>query len=92
MPYPLDGLCTLRTGVKTKRISSFDRTGGNGDCRPIAQGATEILAQIQGAGIIRHIWFTIACDDPMYRRHLILRMFWNGEEHPSVECPVGDFF
>ncbi len=23
---------------------------------------------------------------------MILRMFWDGEEEPSVEVPIGDFF
>jgi hypothetical protein len=25
-------------------------------------------------------------------RHLILRIYWDGQEQPSVECPIGDFF
>ena len=23
---------------------------------------------------------------------LILRIYWDGEDYPSVECPIGDFF
>lgn len=88
----LDSLCTLKKGVKTRRASSFDKSGGNRDCRWIKEGDTEILADIKGAGIIKHIWITVNCDDPMHRRKLILRMYWNGEKEPSVECFLGDFF
>ncbi|MDA1192151.1 MAG: DUF2961 domain-containing protein [Candidatus Poribacteria bacterium] len=91
MTSPLDGLATLRT-ARTKRISSYDRTGGNSDRIPIEPGETAVLADIEGSGIIKHIWFTIAHGDAMYRRNMILRMYWDGQEHPSVEAPVGDFF
>lgn len=78
--------------VKTRRISSYDKTGGNGDCRRIAAGETEILADIAGTGIIKHIWFTAACEEPMYRRKLILRMLLEPRTAPQCSCPLGDFF
>src|SRR5688572_31428019 len=34
---------------------------------------------------------TVGGDD-QYPRKLVIRMWWDGEEHPSVECPLGDFF
>ncbi|HOM72727.1 MAG TPA: DUF2961 domain-containing protein, partial [Armatimonadota bacterium] len=40
-------------------------------------------------GVIRHIWITV---DPKFYRDCILRMFWDGEDSPSVEVPLGDFF
>lgn len=88
----LNSLCKLSTGIKSKRISSYDMKGGNGDCWYIKPGETRVIADIPRSGIIRHIWFTIACDDAMYRRNIVLRMFWNGETSPSVESPIGDFF
>ena len=87
----LDNLASLRD-YQSKRISSFDKTGGNGDCIPIEPGKTATLAEIQGPGIIKHIWITISCPDPMIRRNAVLRMFWDGEADPSVESPIGDFF
>jgi len=39
-----------------------------------------------------HLWCTVAHGDPFYSSKLTLRMYWDGEEHPSVECPLGDFF
>jgi hypothetical protein len=47
------------------------------------------LADIHGAGAIQHIWFA---NIKGRLRNLILRVFWDGQEHPSVECPLGDFF
>jgi len=46
------------------------------------------LADIEGPGAIQQIWMTPA--KPW--RRLILRIFWDDQDHPSVECPVGDFF
>ncbi|MDP4147350.1 MAG: DUF2961 domain-containing protein [Bacillota bacterium] len=55
----------------------------------IKPGATAIIAEIEGSGVINHMWFTC---DPKYWRSLILRIYWDGEENPSVEVPLGDFF
>jgi hypothetical protein len=92
MPGPLDQLALLRPGFRTKRISSYDRTGGNADCITIEAGENRVIAEMAGAGVVKHIWITIGCDDPMIRRNAILRMFWDSEENPSVEAPIGDFF
>ena len=92
MTSPLGNIFEIPEGVKTKRISSFDRTGGNKDMLFIAAGETATIAQIEGAGIIKHIWVTIACGDLMLRRNAVLRMYWDGNENPSVESPIGDFF
>src|SRR5262249_30491229 len=55
----------------------------------IAPGTTAVLADITGPGALQHIWATIAGSR---WRLLILRMFWDDQTVPSVECPVGDFF
>jgi hypothetical protein len=54
----------------------------------IQPGETFELADIQGPGAIQQIWMTPTGN----RRFSILRMYWDDQEHPSVECPVGDFF
>jgi hypothetical protein len=74
------------------RSSSYDRSGGNADARPIAPGETLTLLDENGPGLVSHVWFTIASDDPHHLKALVLRMFWDGEATPSVESPVGDFF
>lgn len=87
----LRDLARLRDS-RSRRVSSFDRSGGNQDRLTIAPGETVELAKIDGAGCVTHIWTTIACRDPFHLRKLILRMWWDGEAEPSVETPVGDFF
>lgn len=91
MINPLDSLYTLKS-CRSKRISSFDRTGGNADRITLEAGETATLAQIGGGGIIRHIWFTVSSKDPLFRRNAVLRMYWDGEREPSVQAPIGDFF
>jgi hypothetical protein len=75
-----------------KRDSSYDRTGGNADARTIAAGETLTLLDDAGPGMISHVWFTIASEDPNHLKALVLRMYWDGESTPSVDTPVGDFF
>ena len=88
----LSGLMYMRN-VKNMRISSFDTTGGNTDCRKdIKPDETLTLCDIRGSGVIRHIWITISPPEEGLRRDLILRMYWDGQEHPSVLAPIGDFF
>lgn len=54
----------------------------------IQPGQTFEICDIRGSGVIEHIWMT-----PTGRwRDVILRMYWDGSETPSVEAPVGDFF
>ena len=91
MNGPLSGLAALQN-IRTKRISSYDRTGGNVDSIKIAPGETVTIADIPGAGVIKHIWITVWHADPMFRRNMVLRMYWDGAKKPAVECPLGDFF
>ena len=55
----------------------------------IEAGATFELAAIDGPGIIRHIWMA---DSTEVNRSLIIRMYWDDSDTPSVEVPLGDFF
>jgi len=59
---------------------------------PFTDGQTVTLAEIEGAGCIRHIWITTPPGNPLHDRSLILRCYWDGQELPAVECPLGDFF
>lgn len=90
---PLAGLASLKN-FESRRASSSSpnwRTG-NDDYRPIEPGGTLTLAELEGPGQIVHFWCTIAHSDPNYSRMLTLRIYWDGEKNPSVECPIGDFF
>ena len=88
---PLAQLARLRT-TRSKRASSWDTTGGNTDYCIIAPGEARVLADIQGPATITHIWVTMSSPDRMHLRKVVLKMYWDGEDHPSVLSPVGDFF
>jgi hypothetical protein len=54
----------------------------------VEPGETFTLADIEGAGAIQQIWMTVTGN----WRFGILRAYWDGQEQPSVESPVSDFF
>ena len=54
----------------------------------IEAGESFELADIQGPGAIQQIWMT----PTGHWRFSILRIYWDDQEQPAVECPVGDFF
>ncbi len=80
---PLSGLPFVKRNVRSRRASSWDRSGANRDFAVVAPGETHVLADIEGAGCIRHIWMTTRCYAPQYLRKLVLEMHWDGEENPS---------
>jgi len=100
-PYQLD------TGLVSRSISFENPTGAPGQggkaasnlgvgrkgmpAKTINPGETVPLCDVEGPGTIRHIWVTCH-HDPLALRSFVLRAWWDGQEHPSVECPVGDFF
>jgi hypothetical protein len=88
---PLRGLAKLRR-ARTRRFSSYDRTGGNDDRLHIEPGQTVTIAEHRGAGIVTHIWVTIQCQSENYLRKAVMRAWWDGEVEPSIEAPIGDFF
>jgi len=78
--------------ARTKRASSWDTTGRNADFLRIQPGENRVLADISGPGCITHFYFTMILPDMLDFRQAVLRMFWDGEDSPSVEVPLGDFF
>jgi hypothetical protein len=58
----------------------------------LKSGKSKTLLEIQGAGIIQRMWFTVRDRSPEMIRSLRLRMYWDGESKPAVDVPFGDFF
>ena len=100
-PYALD------TGLVSRSISFENPTGAPGEggkassnlgvgrkgapARQIQPGETVQLCDIEGPGTIRHIWITTD-RAPIVQRACVIRAYWEGQEHPSLECPIGDLF
>jgi hypothetical protein len=101
----------LPDGVVSRSINAENRTGAPGAAARAASGLgpgrkgspavslpageTLTLAEIEGPGVIRHIWLTVTDrteHGPFVLRDLVLRAYWDGSDLPSVEVPLGDFF
>jgi hypothetical protein len=80
------GMATEGTGAEAAR--DLGRGWKISPCVRIEAGKTFTIADIKGPGAIQHIWMTPS--QPW--RSAILRIYWDDQKHPSVECPVGDFF
>ena len=83
----------LKDSGKSFQVSSH--SPNEGDAWNINPGESKVLAEIDGPAIIQNVWFTcsgLPDIDAEYLRNLIIKMYWDGEEEPSVEVPFGNFF
>ena len=89
----LSGLAVL-TDTESRRASSCDPDlqHGNRDYYSLNAGETTVVADLEGPGVITHFWTTVGYYDRNYPRLIVVRMYWDGEDDPSVEVPLGDFF
>jgi hypothetical protein len=105
-PDPVREPFLLRTGLQSRSISFENPTGAPGQggkaasklgvgrkgspCRTIQPGETVDLCDIEGPGMIRHYWMTTS-NVRNSVRSIVIRAYWEGQDHPSIECPLGDF-
>ena len=89
--HPLRGLFT-QTGARSRRASSWDRSGRNWDFLVVGSGETVTLLEHDGPGCVMHVYCALAFPELTDYRDAILRCYWDGETSPSVEVPLGDFF
>ncbi len=80
------GMATEGTGAQCAR--DLGRGWKISPCVRIEPGQVFEVADIDGPGAIQQIWMTPTGN----WRFSIIRFYWDGEETPSIECPVGDFF
>jgi hypothetical protein len=89
---PLSGLANPRAGTALHE-GSWDRKHLNDDALHLKAGQTVTLFTHEGAGCVHRFWVTIAPrEDAAILSQAILRMYWDGDANPSVECPIGAFF
>jgi hypothetical protein len=60
--------------------------------KEVQPGERVVLADIEGPGVVRHIWLTIPPGRPERLRSQILEVRYDGRAEPSVAAPVLDFF
>lgn len=104
-------ILTPPRGVRSHTINAENPSGGYGQAaaaasvlgpgrkgsahRTIDAGETITLADIEGPGMLRHLWITVPDRTeagPFVLRDLVLRIRWDHAEEPAVEVPLGDFF
>lgn len=75
------------------RVSSSNRyVASNDDSKRILPGETLVMADLEGAGVVTHIWLTVADSEFAWPRLLRIRVYYDGHKTPSVDAPLGDFF
>ncbi|HEV8118585.1 MAG TPA: DUF2961 domain-containing protein [Thermoanaerobaculia bacterium] len=91
---PIDPLkfSQLKDFVAKRSSSNNPDPGSNDDSKRPIPGETITLADLEGPGIVTHIWLTIAANEYGWPRLLRLRVYYDGSAEPSVDAPVGDFF
>ena len=82
------GMATLEEGSAARAARDLGQGWKVSPYVRIKPGETFTMAEITGEGAIQHIWMTPTGN---YRLS-ILRIYWDNEDEPSVEVPVGDFF
>jgi hypothetical protein len=60
--------------------------------RRLKPGERVVLADIEGPGVVRHIWMTFPPARPERMRALYLEVFYDDADEPSVSVPCLDFF
>jgi hypothetical protein len=61
--------------ARSRRASSWDTSGGNDDCILIGPGETATLADVDGARVITHLYFTMVIPNSLDYRDAVLRMY-----------------
>lgn len=92
--YPLDPFefPRLKSYSAYRSSSNGLHRDSNDDCKHPIPGETVVLADLQGPGIINHIWITVANNEYAWPRLLRFRIYYDGHKTPSVDVPLGDFF
>jgi hypothetical protein len=60
--------------------------------RVIAAGERVVLADLEGPGVLRHLWMTVLPAPPERLRALSVEVFYDGADEPSIAVPLLDFF
>src|SRR6266536_2418598 len=82
----------LKDFVAKRSSSNNADPDSNDDSKRPIPGETITLAELEGPGIVTHIWVTIAANEYGWPRLLRLRVYYDGSPEPSVDAPIGDFF
>lgn len=91
-PADLLSLTRLKDFRALRASSNNTDPDSNDDSKRPIPGETVVLADLQGPGMITHIWLTVAANEYGWPRLLRFRVYYDGSAEPAVDAPVGDFF
>ncbi len=86
----LESIANEQEGISLRATSG--NPFNNDDSMDLTEGETRTIANLEGPGKIVHMWFVPFSSNIRWPRALVLRIYWDGSEVPSVETPLGDFF
>jgi hypothetical protein len=86
----LESITNEQEGISLRATSG--NPFNNGDSMDLTEGETRTIANLEGPGKIVHMWFVPFSPNIRWPRALVLRIYWDGSDVPSVETPLGDFF
>jgi len=110
LAQPIDGRSMRATSTfREGADGNYDRNAhpksdleekSNRDNFRVPPGETHVLMDVEGPGVITHMWITFlgpeahpwAKDGSANHQEMLLRITWDGSKRPGVEAPVGDFF
>jgi hypothetical protein len=91
LPDPFRLLAPKDLVARRASSNNPDPRSNDDSQRPIP-GETVVLADLEGPGVVSHIWLTVAASEYGWPRLLRLRVYYDGSPLPSVDAPLGDFF
>ena len=102
--HPHVGIATIDTSLDSRAITFENPTGDRGaggsthggrkgaPSRPVVGGERIVLADIEGPGVVNHIWLTVPVAEPERMRAFVLEVFYDDADEPSISVPLLDFF
>jgi Protein of unknown function (DUF2961)/HEAT repeats len=82
----------LKDFTAHRSSSTSPDPASNNDSRHPIPGETVTLADLEGPGMVTHLWITVAANEYGWPRLMRLRVYYDGSSEPSVDAPLGDFF
>jgi Protein of unknown function (DUF2961) len=94
----------IDTSLESRAVTFENPTGARGaggmaaggrkgaPSRLIDAGERVVLADIEGPGVLRHLWMTVLPAPPERLRALWIEVFYDGAGEPSISVPLLDFF
>lgn len=95
---PKDGRSMRSTSTAVDAHGRYAPSNADNSC--VAAGATKVVLDAEGPGVVTHMWFTFlgperqewAPEGSANHQEILLRVWYDGRPQPAIEVPLGDFF